>query len=182
MSRRKSFAIKNGSMTGMDIFFHSSSFEQNVKKGQLGLLGFNSDKIVELSHRLPKRIWIFRTPRGMKGSIQLIASLLVSDEPTVAVVNEHQHVLFYDVFSPESVMYADSSTPARIEEVSAYFQYRWHAAFSAAFKGDAALQPLETNVVQGLEALVADWERIQLLERVKDRKLVQPINPFAPSR
>jgi len=76
----------------MDIFYHSSNFEQNVKNGQVGLLGFNSNKIFELSQRLPKRIWVVKTPRGMKGSIQLVASLLVSDEPTVAVNTEHPHL------------------------------------------------------------------------------------------
>ncbi|MDR5781286.1 hypothetical protein QCE63_17945 [Caballeronia sp. LZ065] len=166
----------------MDIFFHSPSFEQNVRADQVGQFGFNSPKIVELAQRLPKRVWVFKTPRGMKGSIQLVASVLVTDEPTVAVNNEHKHVLFYDVFSPGSVIYTDSATPERIEEVSAYFQYRWHAAFSSAFKGDAALQPLEANVLRGLEAMVAGWETVQLLERASDKDAVRPINPFARSR
>jgi hypothetical protein len=38
---------------------------------------------------LPKRIWVFKTPKGMKGSIQLVGSLLVSDEPRVAVKTEY---------------------------------------------------------------------------------------------
>jgi hypothetical protein len=166
----------------MDIFYHSSNFEQNVKNGQVGLLGFNSNKIFELSQRLPKRIWVVKTPRGMKGSIQLVASLLVSDEPTVAVNTEHPHLIYYHVFAPESLIFTDSAAPERIEEVSGYFQYRWRTAFSAAFKADAALQPMEANVVRGLEAMVAGWDTVQLLERVKDRDSVRPINPFASSR
>jgi hypothetical protein len=38
---------------------------------------------------------------------------------------------------------------------------------------------MESNVVRGLEQMVASWSRCQMLERVKDRKKVQPINPFA---
>jgi hypothetical protein len=166
----------------MDIFFYSPGFEQSVKGGQIGLLGFNSPKIDELAQRLPKRVWVFKTPRGMKGSIQLLASLLVSEEPTVAVNSEYPHVIYYDVFSSESVVFTDSGAPERIAEVSAHFQYRWHAAFSSAFKGDAGLQPMEANVVKGLETLVAGWETVQLLERVGNKSAVRPINPFAQSR
>jgi hypothetical protein len=78
-------------------------------------------------------------------------------------------------------MFTDSDTSQRIQEVSAYFQYRFHSAFSANFQGDAGLQAMESNVVRGLESLVADWGKCQMLERVKDRKTVQPINPFAKS-
>ena len=163
----------------MDIFYHSQSFEQTIKNGSVGLIGSSSTKIVELSHRLPKRVWVFKTPRGMKGSIQLVASLLVSEEPSVAVQTDQPHVIYYDVFSPDSVIFTESGTPERIREVSGHFQYRWHTAFSASFRGDAGLQPMEADVVRGLEAMVADWGKVQMLERVNEREKVRPINPFA---
>ncbi|CAD6559483.1 hypothetical protein LMG28727_06864 [Paraburkholderia kirstenboschensis] len=163
----------------MDIFYYSQKLERNLKNGELGYFGSNNTKILELSERLPKRIWVFKTPKGMKGSIQLVGSLLVSDEPCVAIKTDYPHVIYYDPFSPESVMFTDSDTPQRIEAVSAYFQYRFHVAFSANFNGDAGVQALESNVVRGFEALVADWGKCQMLERVRDRKKVQPINPFA---
>jgi hypothetical protein len=76
-------------------------------------------------------------------------------------------------------MFTDSNTPERIQQVSEYFQYRFHSAFAANFNGDAGVQAMESNVVRGLEMLVADWGTCQMLERVGDRKKVQPINPFA---
>jgi hypothetical protein len=163
----------------MDVFYHSQSFEQSVKGGHVGSITSSSSRLADLSARLPKRIWVFKTPKGMKGSIQLLSSLLVSDEPTVAVQTDQPNSVFYDVFSAESVIYTDSATPQRIEQVSGLFQYAWHAAFSTSFRGDASLQAMEANVVRSLEALVADWEKVQLLERVKDRDSVRPINPFA---
>jgi hypothetical protein len=163
----------------MDIFYYWQKLEQDMKNGQLGYFGSSSTKMLQLAERLPKRIWVFKTPKGMKGSVQLLGSLLVSDEPRVAVQTSYPHVIYYDPFSPESVMFTDSDTSPRIQEVSAYFQYRFHSAFSANFQGDAGLQAMESNVVRGLESLVADWGRCQMLERVKDRKNVQPINPFA---
>jgi hypothetical protein len=163
----------------MDIFYYWQKLEQDMKNGQVGYFGSSSTKMLQLAERLPKRIWIFKTPKGMKGSVQLLGSLLVSDEPRVAVQTSYPHVIYYDPFSPESVMFTDSDTSQRIQEVSAYFQYRFHSAFSANFQGDAGLQAMESNVVRGLESLVADWGRCQMLERVKDRKNVQPINPFA---
>lgn len=163
----------------MDIFYYSQRLEQNLKNGEVGYLGSNNPKIVQLAERLPKRIWVFKTPKGMKGSIQLVGSLLVSEEPRVAVATDYPYVMHYDPFSPESVIFTDSNTPERISEVSAYFQYRFHAAFSANFNGDAGVQAMESNVVRGLEQMVAGWSRCQMLERVKDPKKVQPINPFA---
>ncbi|MDR5883680.1 hypothetical protein [Caballeronia sp. LZ032] len=163
----------------MDIFYYSQKLEQDLKNGQVGYFGSNSTKILELAERLPKRIWVFKTPKGMKGSVQLLGSLLVSEEPRVAVQTSYPHIIYYDPFSPESVMFTDSGTMHRVQEVSAYFQYRFHSAFSANFQGDAGLQAIESNVVRGLESLVADWGKCQMLERVRDRKSVQPINPFA---
>ncbi|SAK82182.1 hypothetical protein AWB78_03995 [Caballeronia calidae] len=166
----------------MDIFYHSQSFEQNVKNGSVGLIGSSSTKIVELSQRLPKLVWVFKTPKGMKGSIQLVASLLISEEPSVAVQTDQPHVIYYDAFSPQSVIYTKTGTPDRIDEVSRHFQYRWRTAFSTSFRGDAGLQAMEADVVRGLQAMVTEWETVQMLERVKDRDSVRPINPFAQPR
>ena len=163
----------------MDIFYYWQKLEQNLRSGQVGHFGSNNTKIVQLVERLPKRIWVFKTPKGMKGSIQLVGSLLVSNEPRVAVLTDFANVIYYDPFAPESVMFTDSNTPERIQQVSEYFQYRFHSAFAANFNGDAGVQAMESNVVRGLEMLVADWGTCQMLERVGDRKKVQPINPFA---
>ncbi|CDY74670.1 hypothetical protein BGLT_03612 [Caballeronia glathei] len=163
----------------MDIFYYWQKLEQNLKNGQVGYFGSNNSKIKQLAERLPMRIWVFKTPKGMKGSIQVVGSLLVSDEPRVAVATDYPNVIYYDPFSPESVLFTNSDTPERIQDVSGYFQYRFHAAFSSNFNGDAGVQAMESNVVRGFEALVADWGKCQMLERVGDRKKVQPINPFA---
>ncbi|QCP48292.1 hypothetical protein FAZ95_03285 [Trinickia violacea] len=163
----------------MDIFYYWQKLEQNLKNNQVGYFGSNNTRVIQLAERLPKRIWVFKTPKGMKGSIQLVGSLLVSDAPCVAVATDYPNVIYYDPFSPESVMFTDSGTQERIHEVSAYFQYRFHSAFSANFNGDAGVQAMESDVVRGFEALVSDWGTCQMLERVKDRWKVQPINPFA---
>ena len=167
----------------MDIFYYWQKFEPDLKNGQVGYFGSNSAKIAELKERLPKRLWVFKTPKGMKGSVQLLGSLLVSDEPKVAVNAEYPNLIYYDPFSPETVLFADSNAPGRIEDVTRLLQYRLLHAFKSNFQGDAGLQALESNVVRELEALCADWGKVQLLERVEDRKKVQLINPFAqPSR
>lgn len=165
----------------MDIFYHSQKFEQNLKSGIVGYVGSKSSRVSQLADRLPKRIWVFKTPKGMKGSIQLIGSLLVSDQLCVAGATEYANVIYYDPFSPESVVFTDSNTPERIDEISGHFQYRFNAAFAANFSGDSGIQAIESNVIRGLETMVTDWGRCQMLERVKDPKSVQPINPFVQS-
>ncbi|GJH17207.1 MULTISPECIES: hypothetical protein [Caballeronia] len=162
----------------MDIFYYWQKLESNLKNRELGYFGSNNSKLTEVAERLPKRIWVFKTPRGMKGSIQLMGSLLVCEEPRVAIKTDYPNVVYYDLFSPESVIYTDSNTPERIAEVSGYFQYRFHTAFSANFQGDSGLQALESNVVRGLESIVAGWDKVQMLEKVEEREKVQPINPF----
>lgn len=163
----------------MDIFYYWQKLESNLKNREVGYFGSNNSKLTDLAGRLPKRIWVFKTPKGMKGSIQLVGSLLVSDEPRVAVNTDYPNVIYYDPFSPESVIYTESGTAERITEISGHFQYRFHAAFSANFQGDSGIQALETNVVRGLESMVAAWPKVQLLEWVKEPEKVYPINPFA---
>lgn len=163
----------------MDIFYYWQRLEQDLKTGDVGYFGSNNTKIVELAERLPKRMWVFKTPKGMKGSIQLVGSLLISDGPRVATKTAYTNIIYYDPFSPESVMFTDSDTPERIQEISEFFQFRFRSAFNSNFQRDASLQAMESNVVRSLEALVADWGKCQMLERVKAREKVQPINPFA---
>ncbi|MEM5345239.1 glyoxalase superfamily protein [Paraburkholderia azotifigens] len=50
---------------------------------------------------------------------------------------------------------------------------------NTAFNGDAGIQSLEADVTRGLEAMVADWSRVQTLERVSESEKVYPTNPFA---
>ena len=163
----------------MDIFYYWQKVEQNLKSNTVGYFASSSPRLVELAERLPRRIWAFKTPKGMKGSIQLVGALVVSEQPCVAVATDQPYVVHYDPFAPESVMFTDSDSAQRVQDVSALFQYRLRPAFSANFQGDAGLQAIESNVVRELEALVDGWQSRQLLECVKDRALVRPINPFA---
>jgi hypothetical protein len=163
----------------MDIFYYWQKFETNLKNREVGYFGSNNSKLTEQLERSPERIWVFKTPKGMKGSIQLVGSLKLCDEPRVAIKTDYPNVVYYDPFSPESVIYTDSNSAERISQISGLFQYRFHAAFKANFQGDAGIQPLETNVLRGLEAMVVDWSNVQMLERVKEPEKVYPINPFA---
>jgi hypothetical protein len=158
----------------MDIFYYWQKFEQDLKNAQVGYFGSNNLKILELKERLPKRLWIAKTPKGMKGSLQLLGSLLVSDVPKVAVNTSYSNLVFYDPFSPESVLFADADAPERIEAVN-----RLLHAYKSNFQGDAGVQPLESNVVRELKALTSGWSKVQMLQRVKNSDQVRPINPFA---
>jgi hypothetical protein len=163
----------------MDIFFYWQKFEQNMKSNTVGYFVSSSPKLTELSDRLPKRIWAFKTPKGMKGAVQLVGSLLVCDKPRVAAPHDQPYIVYYDPFAAESVIFTDSASHERVRDVSAIFQYRLRPAFSSNFQGDAGLQAIESNVARELEALVDGWDRRQMLECVKDRNAVRPINPFA---
>jgi hypothetical protein len=92
----------------MDIFYYWQKLETNLKNREVGHFGSNNTKILELVDRLPKRIWVFKTPKGMKGSLQLMGSLVVTDEPQVSVQSDYASIVYYDPFAPESVLFTDS--------------------------------------------------------------------------
>ncbi|MGF6739581.1 hypothetical protein [Paraburkholderia atlantica] len=104
---------------------------------------------------------------------------MVNDEPRVAVNTDYPSVIFYDPFSPESVIYTESGTPERIAEISGYVQYRFHAAFSANFNGGRGNSATRSERGARPEGYVAGWSKVQMLERVKEPEKVYPINPFA---
>ncbi|WP_225031014.1 hypothetical protein [Paraburkholderia sp. XV] len=59
----------------MDIFYYWKDFVSDVNEGRIGTLGTDTDKLAELQERLPRKVWTFITPKGMKGNIKLIGSM-----------------------------------------------------------------------------------------------------------
>ena len=139
-----------------------------MKDGRIGTLGADDGKLDRIiTERHPRKVWTFITPKGMKGKIQLISSMWIVGERPESFVPKLKYNLFYDAASPKSVFFTNSGSPEKIEEVSAYFNNRFNAAFRSNFQGEKGVQEMEADVVRGFEALVRDYETCQFLEGLK---------------
>ncbi|SOE87326.1 hypothetical protein SAMN05446935_7933 [Burkholderia sp. YR290] len=151
----------------MDIFYYWKDFASDIKEGRIGTLGANNDKLHELQDRLPRKVWTFITPRGMKGKIKLIGSMWITDKRPANFVPKWRHNLYYDAASPKSVLFPSSGCPEKIEEVTAYFNNRFNQAFRSNFQGEKGIHEMEADIVRGFENLVRDYETVQFMDGLK---------------
>jgi hypothetical protein len=150
----------------LDIFFYWKAFSSDLKDGRTGVLGSDTDKLEEVKERLPRKVWTFVTPKGMKGKLQVLSSMLIVDQKPASFVPKWKYNLFYDANSPKSVFFTDADTAERIDEVSDYFNNRFNAAFRAHFQREKSVLAMEADVVRGFEKLVENYETIQYLEGI----------------
>ena len=148
----------------MDIFYHWKDFALDVKEGRIGTLGSDGAMLEQLKERLPRKVWTFATPKGRKGRLQLIGSFLITDSKPVSFVPKWKHNLFYDAASPRSVLYTDSASPERIDEVSDYFNRQFNATGKFTVSGEKGIREMEADVVRGFEKLVQDYPTLQLMD------------------
>jgi hypothetical protein len=151
----------------LDIFFYWKDFVSDVHEGRIGTLGADTDKLAELQERLPRKVWTFITPKGMKGKIRVIGSMWITEVRPANFVPKWRHNLFYDAASPKSVLFTNSASAEKIEEVSSYLNNRFNQAFRSNFQGEKGLHAMEADVVQGFEKLVRYYETVQFMEGIK---------------
>jgi hypothetical protein len=152
----------------LDIFYYWKDFVSDIHEGRIGTLGTDTDKLAELQERLPRKVWTFITPKGMKGKVRVIGSMWITDVRPANFVPKWRHNLFYDALSPKSVLFTNSGSVEKIEEVSSYLNNRFNQAFRSNFQGEKGLHAMEADVVQGFEKLVRDYETVQFMEGIKE--------------
>ncbi|QIE27268.1 hypothetical protein SBC1_52960 (plasmid) [Caballeronia sp. SBC1] len=148
----------------MDIFYHWKDFALDVKEGRIGTLGSDGVVLEQLKERLPRKVWTFATPKGKKGRLQLIGSFLITESKPASFVPKWKHNLFYDVASPRSVLYTDSDSPEKIDEVSDYFNRQFNATGKFTVHGEKGIREMEADVVRGFEKLVQGYPTLQLMD------------------
>ena len=65
----------------MDVFYYWKDIAEDVKADRIGWFRSDKDKLDALKARHPGYLWVFKTPRGCKGNLQLLARLMWSDSP-----------------------------------------------------------------------------------------------------
>jgi hypothetical protein len=120
----------------MDVFFYWKDIREDLKAGRTGRFRSNKDKLDDLKAGCPSYIWIFKTPQGQKGRLQLLARLLWSDKPLVAFkpAPNDSHI-FYDPDHPKSVWFDGDDDDAPIDAVTTWARTHFPKAVRANFQG-----------------------------------------------
>ncbi len=128
----------------MDVFFYWKSFDDDVKERRIGWLQSERPKLATMRNRSPDYIWAFRTPKGHKGSLQLLARLKWSDKPLLAMPKiKVASLVYYD--PTDSVIFPESNTPTAVEAVTSLLKRYFPQAFKSNFQGDNGIQALEAD-------------------------------------
>ncbi len=142
----------------MDVFYYWKSFDEDVKEHRIGWLQSDRTKLGEMRTRSPDYIWVFRTPKGHKGSLQLLARIKCADKPLAAMPKiKATSVVYYDAMATDSIAFTDSMVSDKIEAVTLLLKKHFPQAFKGNFQGDNGIHALEADFLFHLTKLVRDF-------------------------
>jgi hypothetical protein len=136
----------------VDVFYYWKNIDTDLDKGRVGWLASERKKLGELQDRSPDHIWAFRTPKGRKGQLQVVARLLWLKEPARGVSPpEAKSCMYYDPSASTAVRFIGSDSDENIQIASAIIRRRFPSAFKSNFQGDNGVQVLENDLVRELD-------------------------------
>lgn len=160
----------------MDAFYYWKNHEQELRAGLAGYFKSSSDKLQTLADGQPESIWLFKTPPGRKGLLQLLGRLHWREAPTRGFRKEAAYFyLHYDAAHPMSELYTDSATDAALEATTAWASRHFQAMRSANFNGAHGVEALRGQPLKELEAQARGFQRRPMLAVVAapDTELAQ---------
>ena len=142
----------------MDVFYYWKNFDEDMKERRIGWLQSERPKLGDMRNRSPDNIWVFRTPKGHKGSLQLLACLKWSDKPLMAMPKvKAPSVVYYDPMALSSVIFTNSSSPEKIQAVTILLKRYFPQAFKGNFQGDNGIHALEADFLFHLKKLIREF-------------------------
>jgi hypothetical protein len=140
----------------MDVFYYWKNYEADLKAGRIGHFKSTGEKLTEFSSGFPDFLWVFKTPRGRKGEVQLLAKLRWTDRATVALKPEPGHVyIHYDPVDRHSVAFCDSGTAAGIEATSRWVSSHFPRMLAANFQGTTGQEAIRGAALNELQRLAS---------------------------
>jgi hypothetical protein len=138
----------------MDAFFYWKDYAADIKAPHFGRLRSKRERLAELQAGYPNYIWAFRTPKGRKGQLQLLARLVWSDKALVkfspAPGDSH---IYYDASHRDSVWFVDSGSESAINAVSAWIAKYFPAVVASNFQGINGQHAMRGDVLADLVAV-----------------------------
>jgi hypothetical protein len=64
----------------VDVFYYWRDFDKDMRAGRVGYFASDRKKMADMRLDFPDYIWAFRTPKGRKGELELVARLKLRPE------------------------------------------------------------------------------------------------------
>jgi hypothetical protein len=140
----------------MDVFYYWKNHEADLKAGRIGHFKSTVDKLKEFNDGFPDFLWVFKTPPGRKGEVQLLAKLKWSDRTTLKHKGEPGLVyIHYDPSDLQSVVFDESGTDSAISATSSWVARHFPKMSAANFQGTVGQEALRGAPLKELEGLAA---------------------------
>lgn len=138
----------------MDVFYYWKDHVADLKAGRIGRFKSSRCKLTELQEGVPDRIWVFKTPKGLKGQVQLLARLRWTDAPAVRMERKvDEHYIFYNPQDVQSVSFTDSGTSEAIDAATNWVRRNLPVAIHANFQGENGQHAMRGAMVMELDRL-----------------------------
>lgn len=148
----------------MDIFYYWKDYVADCDAGRIGYFRSKRSTLAELAAEAPDYIWAFKTPKGLKGEVQLIARLRCVDSPSKGFAPvSGEYYAHYDPHHPKSVRYTNSAAPEAIDIATSWVNRYFHDAVSGNFQGQLGQRALRGDLLRELVRFADSLETTQFL-------------------
>lgn len=142
----------------MDVFYHWKDINEDLKAQRIGYLRANVDRAKEFQNGSPDYIWVFKTPRGSKGRVQLHARLRWSDTPIGPVARRvGETYLYYDAAHSESITFSDPNEASATDAATTWVRLHLPTAINANFQGANGQHALRGATVAEIKLLARSF-------------------------
>ena len=146
----------------MDVFYYWKDYAKDIKAARTGRFRSSKERLAELQGGYPSYIWAFKTPRGKKGRLQLLARLVWSDKPVVPfTAAEGDSHIYYDPEHPQSVWFSGTDSDTGIAAISYWASRHLPAAVASNFQGTNGQHALRGGVISELVSLSKGFDALQ---------------------
>jgi hypothetical protein len=149
----------------MDILYYWKSIESDLKSGKIGHIRADREKLESFKAGYPDFIWIFKTPPGRAGHVELLAKLVWKDTAAKGFIpTAGQGAIHYDPLHPRSGRFDPSASRARIDETSNWVKRHFPAALRANFVGANGQHELRGEALRELQQIAGTWPMEPLVQ------------------
>lgn len=142
----------------MDALYYWKDIESDLNSGRIGRFRSDKRKLETLKAGYPDFIWIFKTPAGRMGEVQLLAKLAWADTaPKGFTPDPGESVIYYDPQYPRSGRFDLSLSEANIHRTTAWIREHFPAAVRANFQGPSGQQELRGEPLRKLQQIASTW-------------------------
>ncbi|MEO7640384.1 MAG: hypothetical protein ABIU07_03120, partial [Ramlibacter sp.] len=124
-------------------------------------------KVTELAEGFPDFVWVFSTPPGRKGEVQLVARLRWSDKTAVALKPPPGHAyIHYDPAHSQSVAFENSATDSALAATTEWMANHFQRTLAAKFISNGGQEPIRGAALNELQRLASGFDSVPFAQHV----------------